>query len=76
MHVRFYEAWNDHRVFKTSVDLKFLVGDPTPDFVQGARAEDLAIHHRHGFRGGRAGIESHDRLRRVDGDLLRRRIRE
>jgi hypothetical protein len=34
MHVRFYEAWNDHRILEAPIDLKFLVGDPTADFVQ------------------------------------------
>ena len=74
MHVRFDEARNDHRILKSPVDLHLLVGDPTADFVQRADAKDLAVHHRHRFGGGRAGIESHDRLRRVDGDFSPRRL--
>ena len=70
MHVRFDEARDDHRVFETLVDLDFLVGDPALDLVKRANAEDLAVHHRHGLRGRRAGILRDDGLGRVDGDLL------
>jgi len=75
MHVRYDEAWDDHRVLKAPVDLDFLVGDPTLDFVKRANTEDLAVHHRHGLRSRRAGIERDDRLGRVDGDLPRRLLR-
>jgi hypothetical protein len=58
-----------------AVDLDLLVGDPALDLVQRADAEDLAVHHRHGLSGGRAGILGDDGLGGVDGDLLRRRRR-
>jgi hypothetical protein len=71
--VRFDEARDDHRIFKAAVDLDRLVGYPALHLVERANAENLAVHHRHGFRRGRAGIERDDTLRRVDGDFLRRR---
>jgi hypothetical protein len=73
MHVRFDEARDDHAILKAPVDLEFLVGDPAADLVQRPHREDLAAHHRHGCSGRRPGIESDDRLRRVDRDLLRGR---
>jgi len=52
-----------------------MCADPTLHFVERANAEDLAVDHRHGLRGWRAGIEGDDGLGRVDGDLLRGRGR-
>jgi hypothetical protein len=75
VHVGFDEARYDHRIFEAPVDRDLLVGDPTPHFVERANAEDLAVHHRHGLRGWRAGIEGDDGLGGVDGDLLRGRGR-
>jgi hypothetical protein len=75
VHVRFDEARDDHRILETPVDLDLLVGNPALHFIKRAHTEYLAVHHRHGLGGWRAGIERDNCLGRVDGDPLRGRLR-